>query len=72
MPLFMVHYTRSTIRAPNYGARFKSKLINQGEVDSMCNVALVALPKSMRDELEKECINVTVVHPGVTRTERSA
>ena len=36
--------------------------INQGNVGSMRNVALVALTKSMPDELETEGINVTVVH----------
>ncbi|HKX94873.1 MAG TPA: SDR family oxidoreductase [Methylibium sp.] len=41
-------------------------------VGSMRNVALVALTKNMADELGPDGINVTVVHPGLTRTERTA
>lgn len=41
-------------------------------VGSMRNVALVALTKNMADELGPAGINVTVVHPGLTRTERTA
>ncbi len=41
-------------------------------VGSMRNVALVALTKNMADELGPSGINVTVVHPGLTRTERTA
>ena len=41
-------------------------------VGSMRNVALVALAKNMADELGPAGINVTVVHPGLTRTERTA
>ena len=41
-------------------------------VGSMRNVAVAALTKTMADELGPAGIQVTVVHPGVTRTERTA
>ena len=41
-------------------------------VGSMRNVAVAALTKNMADELGPHGINVTVVHPGQTRTERTA
>ena len=41
-------------------------------VGSMRNVAVAALTKNMADELGPLGINVTVVHPGLTRTERTA
>lgn len=41
-------------------------------VGSMRNVALTALTKNMADELGPAGIQVSVVHPGVTRTERTA
>ncbi|HET9822696.1 MAG TPA: SDR family oxidoreductase [Burkholderiaceae bacterium] len=41
-------------------------------VGSMRNVAVAALAKNMADELGPAGIQVTVVHPGVTRTERTA
>ena len=40
-------------------------------VGSMRNIAVAALTKNMADELGPSGINVTVVHPGVTRTERT-
>lgn len=39
---------------------------------SVRNVSVVALTKNLADELGPHGINVTVVHPGTTRTERSA
>lgn len=39
---------------------------------SVRNVAVAALTKSLADELGPKGINVTVVHPGATRTERTA
>jgi NAD(P)-dependent dehydrogenase (short-subunit alcohol dehydrogenase family) len=39
---------------------------------SMRNVAVAALTKELADELGPKGINVTVVHPGPTRTERTA
>jgi NAD(P)-dependent dehydrogenase (short-subunit alcohol dehydrogenase family) len=41
-------------------------------IGSIRNVAVSALTKSLADELGPSGINVTVVHPGVTRTERTA
>ena len=41
-------------------------------VGSMRNIAVAALTKNMADELGPFGINVTVVHPGLTRTERTA
>lgn len=40
-------------------------------VGSMRNVAVVALTKNLADELGPFGINVTVVHPGTTRTEKT-
>jgi NAD(P)-dependent dehydrogenase (short-subunit alcohol dehydrogenase family) len=36
------------------------------------NVAVAAMTKNLADELGKDGINVTVVHPGVTVTEKTA
>ena len=36
------------------------------------NVSVVALTKNLADELGEHGINVTAVHPGATRTERTA
>ena len=41
-------------------------------VGSIRNVAVAALTKNLADELGPHGINVTVVHPGLTRTERTA
>jgi NAD(P)-dependent dehydrogenase (short-subunit alcohol dehydrogenase family) len=41
-------------------------------VGSMRNIAVAALTKNLADELGPDGINVTVVHPGLTRTERTA
>jgi len=41
-------------------------------VGSIRNVAVAALTKNMADELGPAGIQVTVVHPGATRTERTA
>jgi len=41
-------------------------------VGSMRNVAVAALTKNLADELGPKGINVTVVHPGLTRTEKTA
>src|SRR5512138_1104717 len=40
-------------------------------VGSIRNVSVVALTKNLADELGPHGINVTVVHPGTTRTERT-
>ncbi|HWL87661.1 MAG TPA: SDR family NAD(P)-dependent oxidoreductase [Polyangiaceae bacterium] len=41
-------------------------------VGSIRNVAVAALTKNLADELGRYGINVTVVHPGLTRTEKTA
>ena len=41
-------------------------------VGSIRNIAVAALTKNLADELGPYGINVTVVHPGLTRTERTA
>jgi NAD(P)-dependent dehydrogenase (short-subunit alcohol dehydrogenase family) len=41
-------------------------------VGSMRNVAVAAMTKNLADELGPKGINVTVVHPGLTRTEKTA
>ena len=41
-------------------------------VGSMRNIAVAAMTKNLADELGPAGINVTVVHPGLTRTERTA
>jgi NAD(P)-dependent dehydrogenase (short-subunit alcohol dehydrogenase family) len=41
-------------------------------VGSIRNVAVAAMAKNLADELGPHGINVTVVHPGLTRTERTA
>lgn len=40
-------------------------------IGSVRNVAVVALTKNLADELGPKGINVTVVHPGTTRTEKT-
>jgi NAD(P)-dependent dehydrogenase (short-subunit alcohol dehydrogenase family) len=40
-------------------------------VGTVRNVAVVAMTKNLADELGSDGINVTVVHPGMTRTERT-
>src|SRR6187455_146417 len=41
-------------------------------IGSIRNVAVAALTKNLADELGPSGVNVTVVHPGLTRTERTA
>jgi NAD(P)-dependent dehydrogenase (short-subunit alcohol dehydrogenase family) len=41
-------------------------------VGSIRNVAVAAMTKTMADELAGTGVNVTVVHPGLTRTEKTA
>ena len=40
-------------------------------IGSIRNVAVVAMTKNLADELGKHGINVSVVHPGLTRTEKT-
>jgi len=67
--------------APHMQARGWGRIVNisglaarqtGNAVGSMRNVAVAALTKNLADELGPAGINVTVVHPGLTRTERTA
>jgi NAD(P)-dependent dehydrogenase (short-subunit alcohol dehydrogenase family) len=67
--------------APGMQARGWGRIVNisglaarqtGNAVGSMRNVAVAALAKNLADELGPHGINVTVVHPGTTRTERTA
>jgi NAD(P)-dependent dehydrogenase (short-subunit alcohol dehydrogenase family) len=67
--------------APGMKARGWGRIVNisglaarstGNAVGSMRNVAVAALTKNFADELGPHGINVTVVHPGLTRTERTA
>lgn len=67
--------------APAMAARGWGRIVNisglaarqtGNAVGSMRNVAVAALTKNLADELGPSGINVTVVHPGLTRTERTA
>jgi NAD(P)-dependent dehydrogenase (short-subunit alcohol dehydrogenase family) len=40
-------------------------------IGSMRNVSVVALTKNLADELGPQGVNVTVIHPGLTRTEKT-
>jgi NAD(P)-dependent dehydrogenase (short-subunit alcohol dehydrogenase family) len=46
--------------------------ISNSIIGSIRNVAVAALTKNLADELGPHGINVTVVHPGLTRTEKTA
>ena len=67
--------------APGMQARGWGRIVNisglaarnaGNTVGSMRNVAVAAMTKNLADELGPQGINVTVVHPGLTRTERTA
>jgi NAD(P)-dependent dehydrogenase (short-subunit alcohol dehydrogenase family) len=67
--------------APHMAAQGWGRIINisglaarqsGSTIGSMRNVAVAALTKNLADELGPRGINVTVVHPGLTRTEKSA
>jgi NAD(P)-dependent dehydrogenase (short-subunit alcohol dehydrogenase family) len=67
--------------APQMKARGWGRIVNisglaarqsGNAVGSIRNVAVAALTKNLADELGPSGINVTVVHPGQTRTERTA
>lgn len=67
--------------APHMAAAGWGRIINVGGVaarqtgstpGSIRNVAVAAMTKNLADELDPLGINVTVVHPGVTETERTA
>jgi NAD(P)-dependent dehydrogenase (short-subunit alcohol dehydrogenase family) len=67
--------------APQMQARGWGRIVNisglasrqsGSTIGSIRNVAVAALTKNLADELGPSGINVTVVHPGQTRTERTA
>ena len=67
--------------APQMQARGWGRIVNVSglaarqsgnAIGSIRNVAVAALTKNLADELGPSGINVTVVHPGLTRTERTA
>lgn len=67
--------------APHMAAQGWGRIINisglaarstGSTIGSMRNVAVAALTKNLADELGPQGINVTVVHPGLTRTEKTA
>jgi NAD(P)-dependent dehydrogenase (short-subunit alcohol dehydrogenase family) len=67
--------------APHMAARGWGRIINisglaarqtGSTVGSIRNVAVAALTKALADELGPSGINVTVIHPGLTRTEKTA
>jgi NAD(P)-dependent dehydrogenase (short-subunit alcohol dehydrogenase family) len=66
--------------APHMIARGWGRIINisglaargtGSTIGSIRNVSVVALTKNLADELGPRGINVTVIHPGLTRTERT-
>jgi NAD(P)-dependent dehydrogenase (short-subunit alcohol dehydrogenase family) len=66
--------------APQMAARGWGRIVNISGlgarqtgsiVGSVRNVAVVAMTKNLADELGSQGINVTCVHPGMTRTERT-
>ena len=67
--------------APHMAAQGWGRIINisglaarstGSTIGSIRNVAVAALTKSLADELGRHGINVTVIHPGLTRTEKTA
>jgi len=67
--------------APHMTARGWGRIINVSglatrstgsTIGSMRNAAVVAMAKNLADELGPSGVNVTVVHPGTTRTENTA
>jgi NAD(P)-dependent dehydrogenase (short-subunit alcohol dehydrogenase family) len=54
------------INISGLAARFTGSIVG-----SVRNVAVAAMTKNLADELGGQGINVTVVHPGMTRTERT-
>lgn len=67
--------------APHMAARGWGRIVNisgmaarttGSTIGSIRNVAVVAMTKNLADELGRQGINVTVVHPSLTRTEKTA
>ena len=63
----LIHGARAVIAR----AKHKPKWLEQLLARRPMNVAVAALTKNMADELGPLGIHVTVVHPGLTRTERT-
>jgi NAD(P)-dependent dehydrogenase (short-subunit alcohol dehydrogenase family) len=63
-PLMVAHGWGRIINISGLGARSTGSAIG-----SMRNVAVSAMTKNLADELGPAGVNVTVVHPGLTRTE---
>ena len=66
-PLMKARGWGRIINVSGTGARQTGNLIG-----SIRNVSVAALTKNLADELGPHGINVTVVHPGLTRTEKTA
>jgi NAD(P)-dependent dehydrogenase (short-subunit alcohol dehydrogenase family) len=66
-PLMAAQGWGRIINVSGLGARQTGSIVG-----SMRNVAVAALTKNLADELGPAGINVTVVHPGLTRTEATA
>lgn len=66
-PIMVTQGWGRIINVSGLGARQTGSIVG-----SMRNVAVAALTKNLADELGPKGINVTVVHPGLTRTEATA
>jgi NAD(P)-dependent dehydrogenase (short-subunit alcohol dehydrogenase family) len=64
-PLMAAHGWGRIVNVSGLAARQSGSVIG-----SIRNVAVAAMTKNLADELGPQGINVTVVHPGATRTER--
>jgi NAD(P)-dependent dehydrogenase (short-subunit alcohol dehydrogenase family) len=65
-PLMTAQGWGRIINISGLGARKTNSIVR-----TIRNVSVAALTKNLADELGSHGVNVTVVHPGVTRTERS-
>jgi NAD(P)-dependent dehydrogenase (short-subunit alcohol dehydrogenase family) len=65
-PLMVQQGWGRIINISGLGARTTGSIVG-----SMRNVAVAALTKNLADQLGPHGINVTVVHPGLTRTEKT-
>jgi NAD(P)-dependent dehydrogenase (short-subunit alcohol dehydrogenase family) len=65
-PLMVQQQWGRIINISGLGARTTGSIVG-----SMRNVAVAALTKNLADRLGRDGVNVTVVHPGLTRTEKT-
>jgi NAD(P)-dependent dehydrogenase (short-subunit alcohol dehydrogenase family) len=65
-PLMVQQHWGRIINISGLGARTTGSIVG-----SMRNVAVAALTKNLADQLGPHGVNVTVVHPGLTRTEKT-